>query len=116
MTRTRHALSRPFPDGATAFFPEVVSSQQSVVNRNEEVKETGGWRRTPSPPKSQILQPLSSRVVGRDAELAQLHGWLAKALSGTRQVVFVLGEPGIGKTTLVDAFLQNLESRVQSPE
>jgi tetratricopeptide (TPR) repeat protein len=43
--------------------------------------------------------------VGRDAELAQLHGWVAKALEGARQVVFVTGEPGIGKTTLVDAFL-----------
>jgi predicted ATPase len=54
--------------------------------------------------------------VGRDTELAQLGEWLAKALNGTRQVVFVTGEPGIGKTTLVDAFLQSLESRVQSLE
>jgi predicted ATPase len=31
-------------------------------------------------------------------------------LKGQRQIVFVTGEPGIGKTTLIDAFLQNLES------
>jgi predicted ATPase len=43
--------------------------------------------------------------VGRELELAQLHGWLERALSGERQVVFVAGEPGIGKTTLVEAFL-----------
>jgi predicted ATPase len=43
--------------------------------------------------------------VGRELELAQLHGWLERALSGERQVVFVTGEPGIGKTTLVEAFL-----------
>jgi predicted ATPase len=43
--------------------------------------------------------------VGRDAELAQLHKWLEKALSGERQIVFVTGEPGIGKTTLVETFL-----------
>jgi len=50
--------------------------------------------------------------VGRETELAQLHQWLDKALQGERQVVFVTGEPGIGKTTLVDAFLQSLESSV----
>ncbi|MBI3799183.1 MAG: AAA family ATPase [Deltaproteobacteria bacterium] len=43
--------------------------------------------------------------MGRGAELAQLHRWLEKALGGERQVVFVTGEPGIGKTTLVEAFL-----------
>ena len=46
-----------------------------------------------------------SVVVGRERELAQLHGLLAKALNGERQIVFVTGEPGIGKTALVEAFL-----------
>lgn len=45
-------------------------------------------------------------MVGREAELLRLQGWLDKALRGERQVVFVTGEPGIGKTTLVDAFCQ----------
>jgi len=44
-------------------------------------------------------------VVGREAELQRLHGWCEKALKGERQLVFVTGEPGIGKTTLVNAFL-----------
>jgi len=47
----------------------------------------------------------SVRLVGRSEELARLHRWLAKAMQGDRQVVFVTGEPGIGKTALVDAFL-----------
>jgi tetratricopeptide (TPR) repeat protein len=47
-------------------------------------------------------------VVGREAELAQLHGWLEKALRGERQILFVTGEPGIGKTTLSDAFLEQV--------
>src|SRR5207247_8841067 len=51
--------------------------------------------------------------VGREAELGHLHRWLEKALAGERQLVFVTGEPGIGKTTLVDAFLQSLEARGQ---
>jgi predicted ATPase len=42
---------------------------------------------------------------GREAELRQLHAWLAQAQRGERCVGFVAGEAGIGKTTLVDAFL-----------
>jgi Cdc6-like AAA superfamily ATPase len=49
--------------------------------------------------------PLTTKLVGREAELAQLRRWLEKALQGERQVVFVTGEPGIGKTTVVEAFL-----------
>src|SRR5262249_2495240 len=52
------------------------------------------------------LSTQDSVLVGRETELAQLHGWLEKALAGERQVVFVTGEPGIGKTTLLDAFLR----------
>jgi DNA-binding winged helix-turn-helix (wHTH) protein/tetratricopeptide (TPR) repeat protein len=44
-------------------------------------------------------------LVGRTAELAQLHHCLATAMGGSRQVVFVTGDQGIGKTSLVDAFI-----------
>jgi DNA-binding winged helix-turn-helix (wHTH) protein/predicted ATPase len=44
-------------------------------------------------------------LVAREAELARLHDRLALALDGRRQLVFVTGEPGIGKTALVEAFL-----------
>jgi DNA-binding winged helix-turn-helix (wHTH) protein/predicted ATPase len=43
--------------------------------------------------------------VGRDAELGQLGQWWSAARRGMRQVGFVVGEPGIGKTALVDAFV-----------
>ena len=43
-------------------------------------------------------------MVGREAALAQLHQWWAKALKGQRQMVVVMGEAGIGKTTVVEAF------------
>ena len=47
-------------------------------------------------------------VVGRAAEVAYLEQCLEAALGGERQVVFVSGEPGIGKTTIVNAFLQQI--------
>lgn len=45
-------------------------------------------------------------MVGRDTALAALKQALGKAKAGQRQVIFVTGEAGIGKTTLVDAFQQ----------
>ena len=44
------------------------------------------------------------RMVGRLTELAALDNRLRQAMAGQMQVVFVIGEPGIGKTTLLDAF------------
>src|SRR5215471_11304826 len=49
------------------------------------------------------------RVLGREAELAKMRNWLHVALAGDRQVVFVTGEAGIGKTTLVQAFLETAD-------
>ena len=49
--------------------------------------------------------PPPSPFVGRHAERAHLHEALAQALRGERRVVFVSGEPGIGKTALIDTFL-----------
>ncbi len=54
--------------------------------------------------------------VGRQRELAQLQQWVTQAQQGQRQVVLVSGEPGIGKTTVVEAFLQRLASGVHSLE
>ena len=47
-------------------------------------------------------------VVGREQEVQKLNAALKKARSGARQVVFVTGEPGLGKTTLVESFLAEL--------
>jgi predicted ATPase/DNA-binding winged helix-turn-helix (wHTH) protein len=50
------------------------------------------------------------RVVGRDKALARMRGWLEKMLGGERQIVFVTGEAGIGKTALVDTFAWSIAS------
>jgi DNA-binding winged helix-turn-helix (wHTH) protein/tetratricopeptide (TPR) repeat protein len=47
-----------------------------------------------------------ANIVGRQAGLAELDRCLETALGGRRQLVFVTGEAGIGKTTLVDLFHQ----------
>jgi len=57
---------------------------------------------------SQIETPEPSGLVGRTAELAELARALDQARSRRRQLVFVTGEPGIGKSSLADAFLEQL--------
>src|SRR5262245_25379947 len=51
------------------------------------------------------------KIVGRGRALAELETALDKALRGERQVVFITGEAGIGKTTLVDVFHQRAVRR-----
>ncbi len=74
--------------------------------------------KTPAAPAQTPLSPLArnmaaltslttaNRVLGRDIELTKMRGWLERALAGERQTVFITGEPGIGKTTVVQAFLE----------
>jgi DNA-binding winged helix-turn-helix (wHTH) protein len=86
------------------FIAKVVSSQHSVVS-SEELAEG----RSPHSLASNTQHP-APHFVGREAELAQLHNLFVKTLNGERQLVFVTGEAGIGKTALVDAFRQRLEA------
>ena len=53
----------------------------------------------------------AAHIVGRDASLKELDRHLADALKGLRQIVFVTGEAGIGKTALIDAFHQRYAGR-----
>ncbi len=48
--------------------------------------------------------PAAGTLVGRASALADLRRYLAQTLTGRRHVIFVVGEPGIGKTSLADAF------------
>ncbi|WP_263353474.1 AAA family ATPase [Acidicapsa acidisoli] len=49
---------------------------------------------------------MGTRIVNRDEEMACLKTQFELAAGGHRQVVFVTGEAGIGKTALVDAFCE----------
>jgi DNA-binding winged helix-turn-helix (wHTH) protein len=55
--------------------------------------------------------PAAVAPVGREAELARLGELYSLAEQGRRQLVFVTGEPGIGKTTLVEAFTGEIGGR-----
>ncbi|MBI3800683.1 MAG: AAA family ATPase, partial [Deltaproteobacteria bacterium] len=67
--------------------------------------------KAPSPQEETRDMARGTPLVGRESELTQLQTWFETALQGERQVVFVTGEAGIGKTTLVDAFLAQIRDR-----
>ena len=50
-------------------------------------------------------------LVGREPELRKLETFLTKAVQGFGRMVFITGEPGIGKTALSKAFLRLVRSR-----
>jgi AAA ATPase domain/Transcriptional regulatory protein, C terminal len=55
-------------------------------------------------PPPEVSPPApAARLVGREAEMAQIQAYLERARCGQRQVLFMSGEAGIGKTTLVEA-------------
>jgi DNA-binding winged helix-turn-helix (wHTH) protein/tetratricopeptide (TPR) repeat protein len=60
----------------------------------------------PPEPAASVLPP-----VGRAAVLGRLARLLRSAESGQRAVVFITGEAGIGKSTVVDAFLAELAAQ-----
>jgi len=51
------------------------------------------------------------KMVGREGAMAELDDYLGQAMNSQRQVVFITGEAGIGKTTLLDAFHQAVAHR-----
>ena len=60
-----------------------------------------------TPVAAAVIRP----VVGRDDALRALTASLTRAMAGARQFVFVVGEAGIGKTSVVDTFLSHVEQQ-----
>ncbi len=69
-------------------------------------QEIGSNNARSASPLSSADPPLG--VVGRDEALSRMRSWLEKMLGGERQIVFVTGEAGIGKTALVDTFARGI--------
>lgn len=75
------------------------------ANKHRSVSSRGAAS-DPLPITAAVAAANTQGVLGRETELAQMREWLDRALAGERQIVFVTGEPGIGKTTLVQEFLR----------
>jgi DNA-binding winged helix-turn-helix (wHTH) protein/RecA/RadA recombinase len=95
--------------GETSCIETVPRRGYRWIGRARVVARGGGpapLNRTPEPPpgpaKSELFTPT---IIARDDDLSRLDAVLARARSGRRQAVFVTGEAGAGKTTVVDHFV-----------
>lgn len=57
--------------------------------------------------------PVRSEFVGRSEELGQLQGVWRQARKGRRQIISIVGEPGVGKTRLLQAFREQITGDYQ---
>ena len=62
---------------------------------------------------ARVSQSSSRKIVGREKERAELRAGFANALAGRGSLLCVAGEPGIGKTTLVEDVLAELATEYQ---
>jgi len=56
----------------------------------------------------------AAQIMGRDAELSALLAHFRLAASGQREIVMICGDPGIGKTALVDTFSREVAAAMQA--
>jgi predicted ATPase len=85
----------------------------TIVDRSPASRRDDGplmTTRRRAPPSHESMLPYPVSLVGRETELARLHQWFAAAAGGVRRVGFIIGEAGIGKTTLVNAFVEQVGS------
>jgi DNA-binding winged helix-turn-helix (wHTH) protein len=101
--------------GDQAHSPQVI---ETVHGRGYRFIAPVSAPRPPEPPAllerpRRALSVTGSRprlFVERDAELAHLAQWWTRVQQGQRQVGMLVGEPGIGKTALVDAFVAQISA------
>lgn len=72
---------------------------------------TGEWLGSPIVLDKDQIGVATAPFVGRVPELGKLEGFLKQAIDGSGRVVFITGEPGIGKTSLGDEFLRRARAR-----
>jgi len=89
----------PATDGGYRFIGPVVLARSDAPRGVPAPGRLEPWSLSPRPP---------SHLFGRESELTQLYHSVQQAWDGQRQVLLVTGEPGLGKTTLVNALLEGL--------
>jgi len=86
-------------------------SEMAVALRHVRSSITGQWPGAPIVYDRGMTDAHMSSFVGRGPELKRLEGLLQDAIEGTGRLVFITGEPGIGKTSLSDEFLRRARAR-----
>jgi DNA-binding winged helix-turn-helix (wHTH) protein len=75
----------------------------SIIQPEVSIQHPVSARPSPPSPRPQLTTPF----VGRERELILLLDLLERVKQGERQTVFLFGEAGVGKTALIDRFLNH---------
>jgi hypothetical protein len=115
---TLHAILAQPPLRPTLLNPEIPASLEALILRMLEKERrlrptaaevdaelTG---KAAGPMLGSALSSIQRHTVGRQEELAELHAGFESAAAGRGLFLCVMGEPGVGKTTLVEDFLADL--------
>ena len=100
--------------GQPRFIQTIPKRGYRFVASVTELRETTETKFGASPAGNTALVEARPRIVNREEEIACLKSQFELAASGQRQMVFVTGEAGIGKTSLVDAFCELMNSSVDA--
>jgi len=93
--------------------PEAQTKQlyQDIVRQRASASGAGAAGPAPSPDGRQLFRagpatrPVETPLVGREAEMAQLHVALDEASAGRGRLLAILGEAGIGKSRMVEELI-----------
>jgi serine/threonine protein kinase len=102
-------LAPEIPADLEALCRELVQRERRARPRGSEI--LGRLRASERPPALPSLLPTAVPLVGREAEHALLDHAFASVLGGTPLSLVVQGRSGMGKSTLVRAFLERVEGR-----
>ncbi len=87
------------------------AAEMAQALRNLRATVTGEWLGGPIVFDKDLTASPGAPFVGRGPELNRLEAILQQAIDGSGRVVFITGEPGIGKTSLGDEFLRRARAR-----
>ena len=91
------------------------SSASEMVRALSSLRETTirHWSGFPIVYDTDLVEQCVPSFVGREPEMKKLDVFLRQAIEGMGRIVFITGEPGIGKTSISDEFLRR--ARKQYP-
>jgi serine/threonine protein kinase/tetratricopeptide (TPR) repeat protein len=87
------------------------AAELAAALRSLRASLSGTWSGFPIVYDSDLIDRSSPSLVGREPEMRKLEAFLKQAVAGTGRVVFITGEPGIGKTSLSDEFLRSIRKQ-----
>jgi predicted ATPase len=128
MLGTLNAITGQAPGAPSRLNPEIPSAIEILIlqmlQKDTRLRPTAaevemalaeiGGQRLSGESRSPVLRPRTRHTVGREKAHAELREALASAFAGKGLLMCVPGEPGMGKTTLVEDFLSDLRAGSQA--